>query len=191
MCWWRPYGSTDMQHGIFWSGHDLELRSNFQHDLSRLNYSSFDASWQEKHDVGKMIVMSLQRQKLLPDFFNVFSVFALLRPNSWSWIKPEVMLVKARQNSYRMRFSVTLLLVPELWAYLQKKKLKTVKFDLWWPVWWPDLWPDLKNDRNDFVIIFDAHLNVAYRVSLHDLRAELEGEGLETSPARRGLTLFR
>ena len=58
-----------MQHDIFRSGHNLELRSNFQHDLLRFNYSSFDASLQEKHDVGKMIVMSLQRQKLLPDFF--------------------------------------------------------------------------------------------------------------------------
>ena len=65
-------------------GHDLDLRSNFQHDLLRSNYISFDAALQEKHDAGKMNVMPLLSQKLLPK--NVFRkrffiVFALWRLN--------------------------------------------------------------------------------------------------------------
>ena len=54
-----------MQHDLFGSGHDLDLRSNFQHDLSRLSYISFDATRQEKHDAGKINVVSLLSQKLL------------------------------------------------------------------------------------------------------------------------------
>ena len=55
-----------MQHDLFGSGHDLDLRSNFQHDLSRSNYISFDAARQEKHDdAGKINIVSLLSQKLL------------------------------------------------------------------------------------------------------------------------------
>ena len=36
--------SNDMQHDMFGSGHDLDLRSNFQPDLSRSFYISFDAA---------------------------------------------------------------------------------------------------------------------------------------------------
>ena len=50
----RRYGSTDMHHDLFRSGHDLELRSKFPNDLLRSNYNSFDASQQEQHDVGEM-----------------------------------------------------------------------------------------------------------------------------------------
>ena len=54
-----------MQHDLFGSGRDLDLRSNFEHDLSRSNYTSFDASKQEKHYAGKINVVSLLNQKLL------------------------------------------------------------------------------------------------------------------------------
>ena len=54
-----------MQHDLFGSGHDLDLRSNSQHDFSRSNYISFDASRQEKHDAGKIGIVSLLSQKLL------------------------------------------------------------------------------------------------------------------------------
>ena len=75
-----------MQHDLFGSGHDLDLRSIFQHDLSRSNYISFDASRQEKHDAGKINVMSLLIQKLLQKkTFSqktvIFGVFALWGPN--------------------------------------------------------------------------------------------------------------
>ena len=65
MCSGRRCQSTDMQHDLFGSGHELDLRSNFQNDLSRSNYISFDAARQEKHDDGKTSIVSLLNQKLL------------------------------------------------------------------------------------------------------------------------------
>ena len=50
----RRYGSTDVQHDLFRSGHDLDLRSNFQYDLLRSNYNSFYASRQEENDAVKI-----------------------------------------------------------------------------------------------------------------------------------------
>ena len=41
-----------------------------------------------------------------------------------------------------------------------------------------------KNDRDSFVMIFDAHLNAAYRVPLHDPGAELEGGSNTPGQAR-------
>ena len=35
MCAKRQYGSTDIQHDVLGSGHDLDLWSNFQHDSLR------------------------------------------------------------------------------------------------------------------------------------------------------------
>ena len=43
-----------MQHDLFQSGHDLDLRSNFQSDILKSNYNSFIVYRQEKHDAGKM-----------------------------------------------------------------------------------------------------------------------------------------
>ena len=49
--------ATDMQHGQFGSGHDLEPKPNFKDSLSRSNYTSFDASWQREDDVGEIIIL--------------------------------------------------------------------------------------------------------------------------------------
>ena len=46
------YESIDMQHDLFRSVHDLDMRSHFQNDLLRSYYSSFDASQTEKYDAG-------------------------------------------------------------------------------------------------------------------------------------------
>ena len=65
LCSGQRYGWTDMQHDLFRSSHDLDLRSNFQDDLLMSNYISFDASRQEKHDAGKINVVALLSQQLL------------------------------------------------------------------------------------------------------------------------------
>ena len=65
MCSGRSYESTDVQHELFRSGHDLDFRSNFQNNLLRSNYSSFNASQEEKYDAGKMNAVPLPSQKLL------------------------------------------------------------------------------------------------------------------------------
>ena len=74
-----------MQHDLFGSDNDLDLRSNFQHDLLRSNYILFDASRQKKYDDGKINVVSLPSQTLLQtNVFRktvIFGVFALFRRN--------------------------------------------------------------------------------------------------------------
>ena len=83
----RRYRSADMQHDLFRSDHDLELRSNFQHDLLRSKYSSFDASWREKQDTGKMnaLLHGVKGSFFPKTFFFIkttnFNVFALWRLN--------------------------------------------------------------------------------------------------------------
>ena len=54
-----------MQHNLFGSGHDHDLRSNFIHDLLRSTYSSFDVSQEQKYEAGKMNAVTLLSQKLL------------------------------------------------------------------------------------------------------------------------------
>ena len=73
MCSGRPHGSTDMQHDLFRTGHDLDLRSSFQNELLMSTYSSFDASRQE----GQKL---LQKKTFFAKTVN-FGVFALWRPN--------------------------------------------------------------------------------------------------------------
>ena len=54
-----------MDHDLFRSDHDLDLRSNSQNDLLRSNYSSLNASKQEKHDADNINVVSLLSQKCI------------------------------------------------------------------------------------------------------------------------------
>ena len=72
--------STDMQHNLFKSGHDLDLGSNLKVDISRLKYILFNAARQEK-DVDVMtIILSFLSPKLsleingrpLPQFDFIF-----------------------------------------------------------------------------------------------------------------------
>ena len=50
LCLSHQDASTDMQHGLFWSLRDLDLRSNFDLDLTRSNHIPFEASLPEKYD---------------------------------------------------------------------------------------------------------------------------------------------
>ena len=50
LCLSQQDTSTDVQHDLLWSLRDLDLRLNFDLDLSRSNHISFEASLREKHD---------------------------------------------------------------------------------------------------------------------------------------------
>ena len=63
-CLSRQCGSNDMQHDLFRSGHDLDLRSNFQLDLSRSYDISFDVPWRAKNDGVRIDPLSCLDQKL-------------------------------------------------------------------------------------------------------------------------------
>ena len=64
LCLSHQDASTDMQHDLFWSLRDLDLRSNFDLDLLRSNHISFEASLREKHDDAIADSLSLLVQKL-------------------------------------------------------------------------------------------------------------------------------
>ena len=126
MCSSRRCGSTDRQHDLFGSGHDLDLRSNFQRGLSRSTYISFDAPRQEKHDAGKINVVPLLSQKLLQK--NLYCKKRLFL----EFLLPGGQTVDLRSNlrtlseralkelSNALLRSTVALLVPELCASLSK-----------------------------------------------------------------------
>ena len=62
MCLSRQYASTYMQFG---SSRDLDLRSNFDLDLSSTFYTCFDASWQGEHDGVKIIALSFSNTEVV------------------------------------------------------------------------------------------------------------------------------
>ena len=53
-----------MQHDLFGSGHDLDLRSNFILKFSVSYYTSFDASSGAEYNDGKIIDVYLRSSKL-------------------------------------------------------------------------------------------------------------------------------
>ena len=66
-----------MQHDLFQSGHDLDLRSNFQHDLLRSNHNSFDASYGVfKHSLLRFVV-NLKTATVFDTSLHVFSAHSV------------------------------------------------------------------------------------------------------------------
>ena len=137
MCLSRQYASTDMQLG---SSRDLDLRSNFDLDLSRSCYTCFDAPWRGKHDGVKIIALSFQTQKLsLKTVSLKNAVFDL----SWPLTLKRLILGEIwRHFSERafqelsfafFRFGVAII-VPEIMAGIPDKTTIFRKFDLWWPL---------------------------------------------------------
>ena len=71
-----------MMYNLTYVGHRvtlpwLDLRSNFDLELSRLNYALFDASWRGKHDRFTIIVLSF-KTKTLSSKKNILDKFDLL-----------------------------------------------------------------------------------------------------------------
>ena len=74
LCLSHQDASTDMEQDLFWPL--PELRSNFDPDLSRSNYTSFEASLREKHDDAIANSLSLSVQKLfMKEYFARNSYF--------------------------------------------------------------------------------------------------------------------
>ena len=55
--------SIHMQLDLLRSPHDLDLRSNFDFDLSRSSHTCFNAYWQGKHDGVNIIALSFKTRK--------------------------------------------------------------------------------------------------------------------------------
>ena len=159
-----------MQHDLFLSGHDVDLRSNFQDYFLRINHSSFDAFRQEEHDAGEMNVLPLLSQGFLHFYFvkRLFLEFLLsggqsidlrsiLRSSQRKALKElsNIFFCDARSSSGFQ--------IPS-YVPICRKMLKKAKFGIWWPlvIWtltWPKKWP------KRFVMILNALWNAAMDAS--------------------------
>ena len=66
LCFSHQDSSIHMLYDLLGSPRDLDLRSNFDLDLSRSCYTCFDASWRGKHHGVKIIALLFQTRKLSP-----------------------------------------------------------------------------------------------------------------------------
>ena len=156
MCSGRRYGSIDLQHDFFGSGHDHDLRSDLQHDFLRSSYISFDVSSQEKHDAAKYMwclywVKSYSRKAVFLVKTVNFRVFALWRQTAdlrSNLRTPQRKNVKrAIECAFLRRCSSS---TSRVMRRFVDKCWKRQNLSLWWP----DLWPDIKNNRSSFVMSF-------------------------------------
>ena len=154
MCFSRQYASTDMQLG---SSRDLELRSNFDLDLSRSCYTCFDASWWSKHDGVKIIALSFQTH--LSYHWKTVSLKNAVFDISWPLtlkrlILGEIWLHLSERAFQELSFAFfgfgVAIIVPEIMAGIPDKTIIFRKFDLWWPLltsiftWAKKYWNDFE-----------------------------------------------
>ena len=152
MCSRRRYGSIDMQHDLFRSGHDLglDLRSNIQNVLLRSNYSSFGASWQEKHDAGKMNVVPLLSKKRVSQKWLFLECLLSggqtvdLSSNMRTFQRESVKRAVECVFPWRCSSSGSRVICQFVEKCWNRQNL-TFR-----DLWWPDPWPDLKNDWSSF-----------------------------------------
>ena len=167
LCLSRQDGSTDMQHDLFGSGHDLDLRSNFKFDLLRSNYISFNASWWDKHGGVWTVSLSYLEHELLQK--NDFHEKRLFWPCMTSGGQT-VDLTSKRMTSGALKIKRAVecffraflsLLVSELKRICCMKMPKFRKFWSFWPLvtsflTWSKNW--LKYFRHDFWRAFERRL---------------------------------
>ena len=95
-----------MMYNLTYLGHRvtlpwLDLRSNFDLDLSRSNYAWVDAPWRDKHDGIKIVALPLKLQIFSSkNRFGKFWNFDPWRPQFW----PEPKLPKWFRNDFSRAF---------------------------------------------------------------------------------------
>ena len=157
-CLYHRDESTDMQHDLIGSGHDLDLRSNLRNDL-----------------LGKIIHHSTRLDEIktmvLHSFFYLYGIKSYCRKTisdqighfGFPWpleVKPLTIAqiwwhvseraVKGLSSAFFR--ALLAVLVHELQRLKEKnieitKNPENLTFD---DLWWPYLWPDLKNDWSTF-----------------------------------------
>ena len=137
MCLSSQYASTDMQLG---SSRDLDLRSNFDLDLSRSCYTCIGADWRGEHDGVKIIALSSQAQKL-----SLKNCFAQKWRFDLSWpltlkrlILGEIWRHLSERAFQELSFALNgfgvAIIVPEIMADNPDKTIIFRKYDFWWPL---------------------------------------------------------
>ena len=201
-----------MQHNLFGSGDDLDLRSNLQHEFSRSNYISMTLTW------GQICNMTFQCQ----------IIYHSTRLDKRNKVLVKEMLCRYWVKCYyrktfiekRLFFSFCSLEAKPLilnQIYLRAYKRKSVKRDIecafaqhcssfsspvmcqfvekCWnrpnltlgDLWWPYFWPDLKNDQSSFVMIFWRSFECRLpRVATGSRSRDRGGGGSQQPPAGGG-----
>ena len=171
-CFSRRDASTDMQHDLSSSRHDLDLKSNFDLDLSRSTCICFDAPWQEEHDSVRIIPLAFLVQKLfaINDFCQKRLFWPFLTSIAYSvedssnlttfWRKSSSRAINCAfpqpptYNSFRNNSSF-----PKTYGMS-----RNLTFD---DLWWPQYWPERKNDICSLEMFFDELSNYVF-VSRYD-----------------------
>ena len=183
LCLSHQDASTDMQHGLFWSLRDLDLRSNLDLEFSRSSHVSFESSLWKKHDAAIADSLSLLDQKLfVKEYLARNSYFDNMLPMeakrlTWGhfWCRPYQKKSLKAIDWYHLRSSS----YHSSWhngTFSEKYNniYQTLTFD---DLWWPQYCSEGKNDRNSFKRTYWELSNAFYRVFLTLLVFELEGGG--------------
>ena len=145
MCLYHQGASTHMQYDLLGSTCDLDLRSNFEIDLSRSWCTCFVAPWRGKHDGVKINALSLIAKKLFAKtVFRDNSHFDLwwpLEPQLLTWAQIWRQNVTGAFQELSIAFFGFFLaiIVPEISSDFWENLTKTGKFDLEWPLVTPTL----------------------------------------------------
>ena len=146
---------THMQHDPTWPLCDLDLRSNFQVDLSRSRCICFDLSWCEKHDDGKIICLAVKMQKLYAK--NVFAKNDLFLV--WWPLEPKILILAQiwghhvdrklySLSNYALAFLSSFYFFRYLDLYADTTKYSEISENLTFgDLWWPQYWSEQKNDE--------------------------------------------
>ena len=195
LCLSRQDASTDMQHNPLRSTCDLDLRSNFDPDLSRSPYICFDAPCREEYDCARIMPLIFLVQKLFaknrfakttlcavfwPLLPKPLTFAQILKLNQIWWL-----LAKEQLKCYQMLFFCGLLtkIFSEIMVHF-RRNMKFAKFDILSPmVAYGGLNIDLskKSTKNTFVMLSNQLSNALFGFSLRCLEAELQGR-FSTTP---------
>ena len=107
LCLSHQKASTDMQHDLFWSLRNLDLRSYFDLYLSRSDHISFEASLREKHDDVIADSLSLLVQsylwKNISPVTSILTICDLWSLNLWPEVTFNNDLIKRRVQKLSIR----------------------------------------------------------------------------------------
>ena len=151
MCLSPQYASTDMQLG---SSRDLDLRSNFDLDLSRSCYTCFDASRLDEANtmVSKLLLYHFKHRSY---HWKTVSLKIAVFDLSWPLTLKRLILGEICRHLSERAFQELSFaffgfgvanIVPEIMAAIPDKTIIFRKFDLWWPLLtsiftWTKKWP--------------------------------------------------
>ena len=137
LCFYWRVGSTDMQHDLFWPGHDLDLRSPSKFDLSRSTLYHSTRLSEANTMVCESFLYRIRkksycRKTIFVQKCDILTLNDVRRLNGWPELKPKCILTKELDESCRMFFFRVFLaiIVSELRPHLSEN----VEIGQMWPL---------------------------------------------------------